>query len=127
MIKDSRFGIGTDIEDIQRFKNIDRVKNILFLNRLFTGNEIDYCFSRINTASHLAVRYAGKEAVIKALSCFGQSKRLSLKKIEIINNKAGIPQVKINSKETKSLHIQISLSHSQNLAVAFVVVSSKII
>ena len=40
------FGIGTDIESIDRFRRIDYVKNNSFLNKIFTKNELDYCFSK---------------------------------------------------------------------------------
>lgn len=60
-------GIGTDIEEVQRFENMSEPSFTAFLKRNFTKNELDYCLSKDAPAPHLAARYAGKEAVIKAL------------------------------------------------------------
>ena len=57
--------IGVDIESVDRFKEHD--KNGSFLKRIFTNKELEYCFSFTDFAQHLAVRYSGKEAVVKAL------------------------------------------------------------
>lgn len=118
----NNFRIGTDVEDIKRFRKMDRIKNRLFLNKIFTENELDYCFSKTAVAQHLAVRYAGKEAIVKALSDFNQQV-ISYKDIEILNNKIGAPIVKINNKQFKNMQINISLSHSKEIVVAFALVT----
>ena len=110
--------IGVDIEDVNRFKNISD-KN--FLNKIFTKNEIKYCLSKKNYAQHLAARFSGKEAVIKALSSI--DKKLELNQIEILNNKDGSPIVKL--KNQKKINIKISLSHNNKNAIAFVLASKK--
>jgi holo-[acyl-carrier protein] synthase len=61
----NNFGIGVDIESIERFVKLDRAKDSRFLAKIFTEKELDYCFKYKSPAEHLAVRYAGKEAVIK--------------------------------------------------------------
>jgi holo-[acyl-carrier protein] synthase len=53
---------------------IERVRRALdkrprFAERVFTEAERAYCFSRANPAQHFAARFAGKEAVGKALGC----------------------------------------------------------
>ncbi|MDX6548120.1 MAG: holo-[acyl-carrier protein] synthase, partial [Gaiellales bacterium] len=53
---------------------IDRVRAALekrprFADRVFTERERRYCFSRPNPAQHFAARFAGKEAVGKAIGC----------------------------------------------------------
>ena len=80
--------LGTDIQLIEDFKKVNRN----FLEKIFTEREIAYCSKKKNKAQHLAARFAGKEAVIKALYCFGE--KLFYKDIEIlINNKK--PEVRI--------------------------------
>ena len=65
------FSIGTDIEDISRFDKYAKDKNEPFVQRIFTENEIAYCFSFKNPAPHLAVRFSAKESVYKALCSLG--------------------------------------------------------
>src|SRR5437870_12676719 len=53
---------------------IDRVRSAItkrprFADRVFTEEERRYCFSRPNPAQHFAARFAGKEAVGKAIGC----------------------------------------------------------
>ena len=65
-----RIGIGTDIESVDRFKKLDRSEHRIFLERVFTREEIDYSYSKDSPAAHLAARFAAKEAAVKALSTF---------------------------------------------------------
>jgi len=117
--------IGVDIENIGRFKKLDRVKDKEFLEKIFTKKELAYCFSKKNSAQHLAVRYSGKEAVIKALSDLANKpgkSNPSYRDIEILNGKRGAPSAIINNKHFPDLQVQISLSHCEDKAIAFAVV-----
>ncbi len=111
---------GTDIESIARFAGKDR--NDAFMERLFTAAELDYCFTKKNPAPHLAARYAGKEAIIKAVSGMGRGNLVS-HDIEIANEENGAPRAQINRPGYEDLSISISLSHSREMAVALVVVT----
>lgn len=115
------FEIGNDIEDISRFNDLGKTRKSAILNRLFTASELDYCFKRKNKAAHLAVRFAGKEAVVKALSKI-TTENISYKDIEILNSGRGVPCVKINETKLGRFEVKISLSHSKDLALAFVIV-----
>ena len=114
------FAIGADIESIGRFRKLNRTNNS-FLNRIFTENELNYCFSKEDAAPHLAVRYCCKEAIIKALSGISKS-NLDYRDIEIFNNNDGVPKVKFSNKSFNKLQIMISLSHCSDKALAFAVV-----
>lgn len=109
--------IGTDIEEVKRFENLDKRA----LDRLFTPTEIAYCESKKNKAQHFAVRYSAKEAVFKALP-FDE---IAFKNIEITNAENGAPQVKVNDARAKDLIFKISLSHTDNLAQATVLIYKK--
>jgi len=109
--------IGTDIEEVSRFENLEEK----VLARLFTPKEIEYCFSKKNVAQHLAARYSAKEAVYKALP-FDE---IAFKKIEISNSPAGAPQVTVQDERAKDLCFKISLSHTKNLVQATVLVYKK--
>ena len=118
-------GIGVDIENISRFQGLTVEKDTSFLTRLFTEKELDYCFSRGNPEQHLAARYAGKEAIIKAFSTKDRAS-LNYGEIEILNDDTGAPHAAILKKGFDNLHILLSLSHSQELAIAFTVVSLRV-
>lgn len=109
--------IGVDCIEIKRFF---KYKNdFYFLSKIFTEKEINYCKDRNNSCQHYAARYAGKEAVMKAISHFGI--QLSPVQIEILNDTKGIPYVTINAEHCGKYKIRISLSHSDEIAIAFVV------
>jgi holo-[acyl-carrier protein] synthase len=110
--------IGCDIEDINRFNKIDLVKHSLFLGRVFSEQEISYCFSRNNPAPYLAVRFSAKEATIKALSNIGIC-GLNYSDIEIYKDKIGAPKIKI--KGLQGYKARVSLSHSRLSAIAYVI------
>jgi len=110
--------IGVDIVDIHRFDD-DLIGNRTFIERIFTEGEIKYCMSHGHPAQHLAVRFAAKEAVIKAVAPFGLVP--DMRDIEVTNEDSGIPDVRILTKEGQKFEFKISLSHSQSQAVAFVI------
>ena len=121
MIRDKNFGIGVDIENICRFRKLDMLDDDIFLNRVFTKSELDYCFSKDNPAQHLAARYAGKEAVIKALTSIGKIK-LDCNSVEICHNGNKAPIARINDKNYQNLQVNISLSHCKDKSIAFAAV-----
>ena len=94
MEKNLNFGIGVDIEDIERFRSFDTHGRETLLNKIFTKSELEYCFSKRNATSHLAVRYAAKEAVMKALSAAGLE-HVQFREIEIVFSERGVPLVKL--------------------------------
>lgn len=115
------FAIGTDIESTGRFRKLNRTDNSSFLNKIFTKNELDYCFSKEMHAPCLAARYAGKEAIVKALSSIGKV-NLDYKRVEIFNNKKGVPIATIKNADFRNLQVHLSLSHCEDKAIAFAVV-----
>lgn len=120
-----KFGIGTDIIEIQRFEQFGEPQFQVFLKKNFSPGELDYCLKKDNPAPHLAVRFAGKEAVIKALNNLN-IKGIFFPTIEILNNESGVPYIRINTDKTEKLCIKISLSHSSNMALAFCVIIQEI-
>ena len=124
-IDDSRFGVGVDIESIERFAGLKRTRNRAFLCKIFTPDELDYCYSKRIPAPHLAVRFAGKEAVIKALCSLGRPGS-SYRDVEITNDENGVPVVKLTAPDFADLHVKISLSHGADKAIAFAVALGKV-
>ncbi len=114
VIQGIKFSIGIDCEEIHRLQKVLDEPNLL--NRIFTKKEIEYCKNKAKPNSHFAVRFAGKEAVIKAFSDIDI--QINMKDIEIVNNARGVPQASVKCKACEGFIIKISLSHSKDMAVA---------
>ncbi len=114
--------IGTDIIEVSRIAQaLDRWGE-RFLNRIYTEPELKLCKGN---PARLASRFAGKEAVMKALGTGARG--ISWKEIEITSEPGGKPVVRLYSKarqkaDTLGLdELAISLSDSKEYAVAFVI------
>ncbi len=111
-------GVGVDIESIARFRR----KNYLeksFLKKIFAPRELAYCFKKIDSAPCLAARFAGKEAVIKAL--WGLNIGVNYRDVEILS-KNKVPVVSLKKFKNQELSVLISLSHCEDKAIAFAIV-----
>jgi holo-[acyl-carrier-protein] synthase len=124
-------GIGTDIVEISRIKDVVEKWGERFLKKIFTGNEISYCYKKRAPFPHLAVRFAAKEAFIKASSSL-RSRRLEFHAIEILNEPSGKPFVNINFRDKifeisfkSEFSIHLTLTHERNYAIATVVLERK--
>ncbi|GAB4264281.1 holo-ACP synthase [Thermincola potens] len=121
-------GIGTDIVDNKRLYNILERVGERFLSRVYTPREIELCTnSKGLKAQSLAARFAGKEAVAKALGTgIGP---VGWKEIEIVADASGAPTVKLTGKALEQARRQgicqtkISLSHTEEYSVAFVLLT----
>ncbi len=114
--------IGIDIIEIARIqKALDRWGG-RFLQRVYTEPELRLCRKK---PSSLATRFAGKEAVMKALGT--GIKGISWREIEILAEPSGKPTVRLYGKAQEKADglgmdkLAISLSDSKEYAVAFVV------
>lgn len=113
--------VGVDIEDISRFEKYAQDRECEFVKKIYTENEIDYCFRSKHPAKHLAARFCAKEAIYKAVSSLGFSD-ISFHDCEIVNSKNGAPSVVFLSEKYKNkLSVKISLSHSKTNAIAQVI------
>ncbi len=118
------YGIGIDIVKIERIKNASDKWGRRFFEKILTQGEISYCFEKKDPYPSLAVRFAAKEALIKAI---GSEITVNMKDIEVVNDKSGRPSIKIRSKleeyfkEKKINHCHLSLSHEKEFGVACVV------
>jgi holo-[acyl-carrier protein] synthase len=107
-------GTGIDIIEVKRIQQTLR-SNKRFSERVFTAKEIAYCEGKVNKYQHYAVRFAAKEAILKALG----SKGIALKDISIRNLDTGKPEPVLTGKLKKlEKNIIVSLSHCQEYAVA---------
>ena len=118
--------IGTDIIEIARIEKAIARRGEDFLHRVYTDTELRLYRKKL---SSLAARFAGKEAVIKALGI--QAGTIGWKEIEILSAPGGKPCVHLYGKaqaQAKNLdidNIAISLSHSKEYAIALVIGDTK--
>jgi len=118
-------GIGVDIIKIERIKRAIERSGKGFINRVFTQREQNYCLSMKNMFQHFAVRFAAKEAVLKALGLKWNS--ISWTSIEVITDDDGAPEVILHDRirDMVTSKILISLSHFEEYAIAFVILEGK--
>ncbi|MBA2475158.1 MAG: holo-ACP synthase [Actinobacteria bacterium] len=115
--------VGIDLIEIERVRRaLERWEG--FAERCFTEEERRYCDARVNPAESYAGRFAGKEAVGKALGC---GVHFTWKEIEI----AGRPKPRVSlsgrtrawAERVQAGQIDLSMTHSRELAAAICVVS----
>ena len=119
-------GIGTDIIEVDRIGQMIDKHDDLFLRRVFTPLEIEYCGGRKSAMQHYAGRWAAKEAALKALgTCW--SRGIKWTDMEVSNLMGGKPELRIHgvaseiATEMGIQEMQISISHCQSYAVAYVI------
>ncbi len=123
------YGIGVDIIRVSRIRAAVERWGERFLSRVFTRGEIAYCQRKSNPFPSLAVRFAAKEAMIKALRLQGG---VCLAEIEVTNDHSGIPGLKASGqvaaflRENALCEPQLSLSHEEEYGIAFVIVERKV-
>jgi len=116
-------GLGADIIETERIRNLIKRSGDTFLNRCFNKDEIEYCNNKANRYQHYAGKFAAKEAVFKALKMHW-TEGFKWKDISIINDNYGAPEaclsglLKERADELKITMVQISISHCQQYAVA---------
>ena len=119
-------GIGTDIIEVARIGQMIEKHDELFLRRVFTTSEIEYCAGRKAAMQHYAGRWAAKEAALKALGT-GWAKGIHWTDMEVANLPGGKPELRIHgvaqriSSEMGIQQMQVSISHCRTFAVAYVI------
>lgn len=128
--------LGTDLCEVERIKKIHLKYKELFLNKIYTTNEINYCKSKPKGFyESLAARYAVKEAVSKALNSgingIGWNKGINFKDVELLRSNNGNISIKLEGhafKIAQNLNITswaVSISHTDTIANATVIGYSK--
>ena len=118
--------VGTDLIEIARIRrSLERYAS--FKARCFTEAEQAYCDSRRDPAESYAGRFAGKEAVGKALG-FGVARAFAWKEIEIVGRPKPTVQLSGRLAQIADVNgvtsIDLSMTHSRELAQAVAVVDA---
>jgi holo-[acyl-carrier protein] synthase len=114
--------VGIDLIEIARIRVA--LERPGFRERCFTEAERSYCDGKPNPPQHYAARFAGKEAVGKALGC---GVHFTWKEIEIAGRPK--PDVTLSGKtlawaeKVGAGPIEVSLTHAKELAAAIAVVT----
>jgi holo-[acyl-carrier protein] synthase len=116
-------GIGTDIVDIKRFRQVVEKRGGNFLRKIFTDKELEYAENKKFFHAHMAGKFAAKEAVKKALPD-GARIGLNWTDIEILNHSDGKPYVQLYGqasaimKDFNLTRVLVSVSHTDDIATA---------
>ena len=119
-------GTGVDIAEVARIRGAleNPRTGERFRARVYTAEEITYCAKRRNGHESFAARFAAKEAMMKAL---GQA--FGWREIEVVRG-SGAPTIRLHGRAAAHAEqlgmrrIHLSLSHTAELAIAYVVAES---
>ena len=124
------FGTGIDIVNIQRIERLMARWGNLFLGRVYTDREIAWCQRRPHPSECFAIRFAAKEAFLKAIG-LGLRNGIQWTDIEVGNNPMGSPYLSLHRRAKEILQIQgiertlLTLSHERPYAVAYVLLEGR--
>ena len=117
------YGIGVDLVNIERIEKAVTRWGERFIERVFTAEEAYMCSRRATAASSFALRFAAKEAVLKALGT-GMRGRMKWTDVEIANDDLGKPEIALSGESASVAEkmgvsqVLVSISHTREHAVA---------
>ena len=123
-------GIGTSITECLRIARMIERHGELFIDRVYTREEIRYCRNRKQATQHFAGRWAAKEAVLRALGT-GWRRGISWRDIEIRHKPDGRSVVAVRGgvrdvvQRLDVARLLVSISHCRTHAVAYAIAMGK--
>lgn len=122
-------GVGTDIVECLRIAQLIERHGDLFLRRVFSNHEVEYCSSRMLATQHYASRWAAKEATLRALG-LTMEKGMAWRDIEVRSPINQTPTLAFGGRisdvivERGILNMHIAIAHSRSHATATVIAES---
>ena len=120
------YGTGIDLVHIKRIEKVIERWGDRFIHRVFTPGEIKICYNRSFTAAAFSLRFAAKEAFLKAIGTgWGTKQSPKWQEIEVAKNQP--PAIKLSGKAQlirrwlKASKIHLSLTHTKEYAAAVVI------
>jgi holo-[acyl-carrier protein] synthase len=119
-------GLGLDIAEVDRIKAAIERHGQVFLRRIYTPKETEYCERFKNKYERYAGRFAAKEAAMKALGT-GWSRGVRWVDVEVVREKGGRPTIALSGEAAKIARklrvsrIALTITHTQNQALAQVI------
>lgn len=117
-------GLGVDIVEIDRMRAaLERHPRMK--ERLFSAEERAYCDKRNKPEIHYAMRFAAKEAVLKALGT-GFSQGIRFTDVEVLRDERGRPKPHLRGRAEEvaaeagvvEMHLSLSFTHTNAVASA---------
>jgi len=122
-------GIGVDIVEVERVRDLLTRYRERFLRRVFTEAEARYAGRSVREAERLAGRFAVKEAVLKAFGT-GKSQGILWRDVETVRGEMGKPEIILYGKALNYMErlggerIHVSITHDGGKAMAFVIIEA---
>lgn len=119
-------GLGTDLIGHERIRGVYRRRGERFLERVYRAEERCYCLRQRDPVPSLAARWAAKEACMKALGT-GWARGIGFTDIEVVRGDDAPPVLVLHDQaaalagEIGVRNHHVSLSHSDGLAIATVI------
>lgn len=111
-------GIGIDLVDMRRIETLLKNFGDRFTHKVFTEEECAYALSSLNPARAFANRFAGKEALAKALGT-GMGGGIGWQDIEVVRAPSGAPLLRLHNKAHETLLSLVPSGHVASLHVSF--------
>ncbi|MBI4460488.1 MAG: holo-ACP synthase [Acidobacteria bacterium] len=120
-------GLGVDITEVPRIRDVIGRHGERFLNRVFSPLEVAYCRRHKDPHDRFAARFAAKEAAMKALGS-GWRRGVTWRQIEVVNLPSGKPTLRLSGKALEiyqrlgGSNLILSLTHTADQALAEVII-----
>jgi holo-[acyl-carrier protein] synthase len=121
-------GIGIDLAEISRIRQLVEKYGHYFLDRVFTDREKAYCLGKADPYPSFAARFAAKEALFKALGRGWPG--IPFTDVQVEQDDTGKPYLRLTGKASAladasaETQAHLSLTHEKDYAAAFVIVES---
>jgi holo-[acyl-carrier protein] synthase len=120
-------GLGIDIVETDRIRQVIERHGAQFLNRVYTPAE--QAIGQIRASAHhfYAGRWAAKEAAAKALGC-GIGQECSFNEIEVVDSPIGVPSLVFSGSAARTAaalgmkNVRVSITHEREYAAAVVII-----
>mgnify|MGYP005856380347 CR=1 FL=1 len=116
-------GLGVDIVEIERMARA-LARRPRMKDRLFSAEEQAYCDARNKPEIHYAMRFAAKEAIVKALGTGFSGIRF--RDVEVVRDERGRPMPRLSGRAAEvadragvaEMHLSLSFTHTNAVASA---------
>ncbi len=119
-------GMGVDIAEVERIQGAIERHGEVFLRRIYTTREREYCERFKNKYERYAGRFAAKEAAMKALGT-GWRRGVKWVDLEVVRETSGRPTLAITGEAAKIAQllgvksVALSITHTESQALAQVI------
>jgi holo-[acyl-carrier protein] synthase len=120
-------GVGIDLVEVERMRQLLARKGERALFRLFTEGERNYAAGQLEPARQLAARAAAKEAAFKALAGNDLARGIGWRELEVLSRHGQAPVLLLHGRASERAtelgvtRVHLSLTHTELTAAAFVV------